>query len=210
MILVARGPIEKGEALLRGAVITLTRANKLFVALRVTSTIMNIHRRSILRTLLGSGLGLGLAGLGTIAALWGTAVARFLTPNVSKGPRGTFKAGLPADYRDGCVDTKHRQSHGVWIVRDTRQSRSRIYALHAACTHLGCLTVWHESQQQFRCPCHGSVFTKEGRNIAGPAPWPLERCAIRIAEDGQIEIDTGRTFRADGGEAERPESYVEA
>jgi cytochrome b6-f complex iron-sulfur subunit len=74
---------------------------------------------------------------------------------------------------------------------------------------IGCVTQWHESRQEFRCPCHGSAFTKEGRNVAGPARRPLERCAIRLAEDGQLEIDTGRTFQEQLGEWDNVESFVE-
>ena len=124
-------------------------------------------------------------------------------------PPRTFKAGLPSQYVEGQVETKYQPGHGVWVVRGTHAGRPRIYALHAACTHLGCVTQWHESRQEFRCPCHGSAFTKEGKNVAGPAPRPLERCAIRLTEDGQIEIDTGRTFQEQLGEWGNPESFVE-
>ncbi len=81
--------------------------------------------------------------------------------------------------------------------------------LRTTCTHLGCITRWEASQQKFRCPCHGSGFSREGINIEGPAPRPLERCAIRLLADGQLEIDRGRTFQAQLGEWDHPESYVE-
>jgi cytochrome b6-f complex iron-sulfur subunit len=171
---------------------------------------MNVNRRGVLRAMFGSALGLGLAGLGTVSALWAIAVARFMTPNVTNQPPRTFRAGKPADYAEGCVEPQYRESHGVWIVRQPHNGRSRIFALRTACTHLGCITLWQESQQRFRCPCHGSAFTKDGINVEGPAPRPLERCAIRIADDGRIEIDTGRTFCEERGEWGEPESFVEA
>jgi cytochrome b6-f complex iron-sulfur subunit len=177
---------------------------------------MDLDRRGLLRSLLGSALGLALAGLGGIAALWTAAIARFLTPNVTDQPPRTFKAGRPDQYSDGQVETKYQPGYGVWVVRGSRpllrsgaRGRPQIFALRAACTHLGCVTQWHEGRQEFRCPCHGSAFTKEGKNVAGPAPRPLERCAIRLAEDGQIEIDTGRTFQEQLGEWDNPESFVE-
>jgi cytochrome b6-f complex iron-sulfur subunit len=166
---------------------------------------MNFNRRGVLRTMFASALGVGLAGVGAVAALWATIVARFLTPNVANQPQRTFNAGLPADYAEGCVETKYGQTHGVWIVR----RESQLFALRTTCTHLGCITLWQESEQRFRCPCHGSAFTKEGVPVEGPAPRHLERCAIRIADDGQIEIDTSRTFREERGEWNRPESFVE-
>ncbi len=170
---------------------------------------MNLHRRELLGSLPGSALGLALAGLGGIAALWTAGIARFLTPNVTDQPPRTFKAGRPDQYADGQVETRYQPGHGVWVVRGRHGGRPQIFALRAACTHLGCVTQWHEGRQEFRCPCHGSAFTKEGKNVAGPAPRPLERCAIRLAEDGQIEIDTGRTFQEQLGEWDKPESFVE-
>jgi cytochrome b6-f complex iron-sulfur subunit len=170
---------------------------------------MNVHRRGMLQAVFGSTLGLTLAGWGAIASLWTFAVARFLTPNATNRPPRTFKAGSPADYADGRVETKYQQSHGVWVIRETHGGRPQIYALRTACTHLGCITLWQEGRQKFCCPCHGSAFTKEGINVEGPARRPLERCAIRLAADGQIEIDLGRTFRKELGQWNDPESFVE-
>ena len=171
---------------------------------------MNLNRRGLLRATFGSACGLGMAGLATVSALWATAIARFMTPNVTNQPPRTFKAGKPAEYANGSVETNYNASHGAWIVRQPHAGRSRIVALRTACTHLGCITLWQQSQQRFRCPCHGSAFTKEGINVEGPAPRPLERCAIRLADDGRIEIDTARTFRHDRGQWDDPESFVEA
>jgi cytochrome b6-f complex iron-sulfur subunit len=169
---------------------------------------MNFHRRGALRMIAGSALGVGVAALGAVVGLWTAAIARFMNPNVANQPSSTFRAGFPADYVDGRVETKYRQSHGVWVVRGTYRGKSQIYALRTVCTHLGCITVWQEGQQKFQCPCHGSGFTKEGINIEGPAPRPLERCAIRLAADGQLEIDCSRTFQEQLGEWENLESYV--
>ncbi len=170
---------------------------------------MNVHRRGALRTIFGSALGWGLAALGGVVGCWTAAIARLMTPNVLNQPASTFRAGFAADYPEGRVETKFGPSHGVWLVRDTCDGQPRIYALRTTCTHLGCITRWDESQQKFRCPCHGSGFSKTGINIEGPAPRPLERCAIRLLADGQLEIDRGRTFQQQLGQWESRESYVE-
>jgi cytochrome b6-f complex iron-sulfur subunit len=159
----------------------------------------------MLRAVFGSALGWGLAALAGTLGCWTAAIARLMRPNVLNQPASTFRAGFAADYPERHVETRFGTSHGVWVVR----GRSRIYALRATCTHLGCITRWEESQQKFRCPCHGSGFSKDGINIEGPAPRPLERCAIRLLGDGQLEIDRSRTFRAELGQWERPESFVE-
>ena len=171
---------------------------------------MNVNRRSALRTALRSALGLGLAALASVGGLWTAAIARFMSPNVVNETGRTFGAGFLSDYQQDRVETKYRESHGVWIVRATYGGRPRIFALRTACTHLGCVTIWQASEQKFQCPCHGSQFMKDGMNIAGPAPRPLERCAIRLADDGQLEVDPSRTFQEQLGQWEDPESYVEA
>jgi cytochrome b6-f complex iron-sulfur subunit len=119
-----------------------------------------------------------------------------------------FKAGRPEEYRSGEAHDRHKERHGVWIVCRELAGQRCFYALRTTCTHLGCITVWHPRERQFRCPCHGSSFSLEGINLAGPAPRPLERCAIRLAEDGQLEIDTGRLFHHERGQWDNPASYV--
>jgi len=84
--------------------------------------------------------------------------------------------------------------NGVW------QGQRQIFALRTICTHLGCVTIWQPSQRRFKCPCHGSGFYADGRNFEGPAPRALDRAAIRLADDGQLEIDTSRTFQAELGQ----------
>jgi Rieske Fe-S protein len=50
---------------------------------------------------------------------------------------------------------------------------SDIYALSLVCTHLGC-TV-NVTPETLVCPCHGSVFDREGAVLKGPSNRPLER-----------------------------------
>ena len=37
------------------------------------------------------------------------------------------------------------------------------------CRHLGCALNWNESLQRWECPCHGSLYDKEGRCLEGPS-----------------------------------------
>jgi cytochrome b6-f complex iron-sulfur subunit len=165
-------------------------------------------RRGILKAALGSLLGLGLAAMGCVTGLWAAAIARFMVPNAKAEPSRRFKAGLPGDYPPDHVETRFQQKHGVWVVHGVHDGQRRIFALRCACTHLGCITVWQAAQRRFKCPCHGSGFYADGVNFEGPASRPLERCAIRLAEDGQLEIDAGRTFRAELGQWDDPASFV--
>jgi len=38
-----------------------------------------------------------------------------------------------------------------------------IIAVSAACTHMGCIVQWQDSDHKFHCPCHGGVFTEYGK-----------------------------------------------
>jgi cytochrome b6-f complex iron-sulfur subunit len=138
------------------------------------------------------------------AVTTGAASLRYMFPNVLFEPSSTFKAGYPNEIQVGEVDEKFKQSNGVWLVRDA----GGIYALIAICTHLGCTPNWLQEEQKFKCPCHGSGYHKSGINFEGPTPRPLERCGIKLADDGQMLIDKSIRFRYEKGEWGRPGSYL--
>lgn len=141
---------------------------------------------------------LGSIGIALIGAL------RFMFPRVLFEPSPLFKAGYPEDYTVGKVSNKWKQDYGVWIVRD----KEGIYAILAICTHLGCTPNWLAGENKFKCPCHGSGFTKAGVNFEGPAPRALERLKIALSSDGQIVIDKSKKFLFEKGEWSKPSSIL--
>jgi len=165
-------------------------------------------RRGFLTAMFGSAVGIGLMALAAVGGLWTLAAVRFFFPNTSDEPADRFRTGLTHDYPPGHVETRYRESHGVWIVHGQYRGKWQIYALSTACTHLGCITLWLDAEQQFRCPCHGSGFSIDGVNHEGPAPRPLERYAICLTKDGQLEVDKSRVFREELGQWDDPASYV--
>ncbi|NQT14900.1 MAG: ubiquinol-cytochrome c reductase iron-sulfur subunit [Planctomycetes bacterium] len=165
-------------------------------------------RRGVLAAMFGSFLGLGMMALGAAGALWTLATGRFMLPNVVTEQASRFKVGFPHEYPAGRVETRFRDQHGVWVVHGIYQGKRQIYVLRTVCTHLGCIVIWQETEEKFKCPCHGSGFSKDGINFEGPAPRPLERYAIRIADDGQLEVDKSRMFQEELGQWEDPASYV--
>ena len=132
-----------------------------------------------------------LAGLGGSLA----ALLRFFIPQVTFDPPAMFKVGKPEEYMPGDVSERWKKKHRIWVIRDIPSDGGGIYAIYARCTHLGCTPNWLEGQRKFKCPCHGSGFRKTGINFEGPAPRPLERCTIALAEDGQIAVDINTRFR---------------
>jgi cytochrome b6-f complex iron-sulfur subunit len=141
-----------------------------------------------------------------LAGLVGTLfyVLRFLFPNVTYEPPLQFKAGLPTEFAPGRVDERFKEGFGTWIVRN----ELGLYALATTCTHLGCTPNWLEAEQKFKCPCHGSGFRKTGINFEGPAPRPLERYRIGLADDGQVLVDKSAKFQGEKGEWANPESFL--
>jgi cytochrome b6-f complex iron-sulfur subunit len=148
-----------------------------------------------------------LAAAATTAFTLG--LARFMMPNVLVEPPSNFKIGSPDDYPLGTVSTKWKSEFGVWIVHVEYDGKDVIYALSTICTHLGCTPNWLESEQKFKCPCHGSGFYKTGINFEGPAPRPLERYGIRVAEDGMLEVEKSLKYQEEMGQWTDATSYVE-
>jgi cytochrome b6-f complex iron-sulfur subunit len=165
-------------------------------------------RRGFLEIALGSFMAMGFTALSVTGGLFTLGLARFMFPNVLAEPPSRFKVGFKEGFPSGKVETKFVPQYGVWVVNGEFQGQQQIYALKTVCTHLGCTPNWLEAEQKFKCPCHGSGFYKDGVNFEGPAPRPLERYAIRVSDDGQLEIDKSKAFQEELGQWADPDSYV--
>ena len=151
---------------------------------------------------------LAWSAVGLIGAIWSLGIARFMMPNMVLELPSKFKVGPPGDFPPGTVSEKFKASRGIWIVNtDEYDGRGKIYALLSICTHLGCTPSWLEGEQKFKCPCHGSGFYISGINFEGPAPRPLERVGIRLAEDGMLEVDKSLKFQEELGQWSDPKSF---
>lgn len=159
------------------------------------------------RTLL-TALAIGFFALGVTFTAWTFAVVRFMFPNVLREPPSRFKVGFPDSFPPGSVDERFKAQFGVWVVNTEYNGEMQLVALKTVCTHLGCTPNWLDAEQKFKCPCHGSGFYKDGINFEGPAPRPLERYAIAIADDGQVEVDKSRIFQEEMGQWNDPSSFI--
>ena len=72
--------------------------------------------------------------------------------------------------------------HGKGVTKKTFivNTGKELFALSGVCTHLGCLTNWHRTENRFLCPCHGGQYDTQGNVVAGPPPAPLNRLPLKI------------------------------
>jgi cytochrome b6-f complex iron-sulfur subunit len=156
------------------------------------------------------GLAWGAFSAASAAAL--AATGRFMFPNVLNEPPQQFKAGFPNEYGTG-VDERWKEKFGIWLVRtpeDVVAKAAGFYALITTCTHLGCTPNFLSAENKFKCPCHGSGFRPTGINFEGPAPRPLERARVVLADDGQILVDKSRHFQYELGQWTDPEAFLKS
>jgi menaquinol-cytochrome c reductase iron-sulfur subunit len=140
-----------------------------------------------------------LTGIGTV--ILGIPFIASLVGSIRKSGAGEFIAissvdSLPVDepqrvvfsewVRDAFIyESKNRD---VWVIK---HSISDITVFSPICPHLGCSYNWDAAQRHFVCPCHGSVFTLEGKVIGGPAPRGLDTLPYRI-EEGKLYVEWER------------------
>jgi cytochrome b6-f complex iron-sulfur subunit len=141
---------------------------------------------------LGTGAGVVAIGAQAVASL------RSLVPNVTYDAPTTVKLGPPEEFPDGL---KFLPDERVFVFR----AGKTFHAISAVCTHLGC-TVRAEAlsrpeettvqgqplrlTHRFLCPCHGSKYSGDGTNVAGPAPKPLAWYRLSVSpDDGQLIVD---------------------
>jgi len=84
--------------------------------------------------------------------------------------------------------TGRGDAQGVFAVRTGSNTTGVDLVLDQTCTHLGCPVAWTPASSTFNCPCHGSVFDKQGDRTAGPAPKPLYKHNFRI-KDGHLWVE---------------------
>ena len=131
-----------------------------------------------------------LTGLGAVLASLAGLAGRYLYPlkairrqrRIFLAPASDIPAGRGRPYSlpDG----------GTALVADTGEG---IVALSDICPHLGCKVHYDAASAKFLCPCHGGVFEKDGKAIAGPPAdegKDLRRYAVtRVGDNLFIDIE---------------------
>ena len=125
---------------------------------------------------------------------------RFFFPRTLFEPSTICNLGYPSDYVLGVSD-RFKQKCRIYVVREP----TRVFAIFAKCTHLGCTPDWKPAENKFKCPCHGSGYTPEGINFEGPAPRPMDRARVELNAQGQIVANTAQLFMWDRSKGGRDE-----
>ena len=131
---------------------------------------------------------LGLGALGTLFQMVGSTLMGFLYPNALKTPPSTFSIGRPKDVfsQQGKVFlTKYK----TFVEVNGRKVRAQT----AVCTHLGCTVNLVETG--YSCPCHGSKYNREGGNVSGPAPRPLDFYVVYMGASGELMVDKSKIVK---------------
>ena len=126
-----------------------------------------------------------------------------LSPTLERRPREDWRRlGLLEEFPIGGVRTARVDLIGeaVHENRDSRDppqqkavfvwrsSEDEVIVYSRNCTDLSCPLTWDDGSGWFVCPCHGGIFTIEGKPVAGPPDRPMYRYDTRV-RDGVLEID---------------------
>ena len=177
------------------------RAGRIEVARQAEAR--KIARRSFLRVSIFAGLTLGL----------GSWIAGFLGFFNRRKPVGfggivtVIKASIPPAGADPAriSEGKFWLSHLLGAQGDVLQvgSTGGLLALYWKCPHLGCTVPWNAGFDGgavnfpgivgwFRCPCHGSTYSRAGVRVFGPAPRPMDTMLLSVNSDGSLSVNTGK------------------
>ncbi|HUF54086.1 MAG TPA: Rieske (2Fe-2S) protein [Dehalococcoidia bacterium] len=161
-----------------------------------------ITRRVFLLGGFWTGIGLALVGfLGSpLSFLWQRNIAGFGGPITISPDRVPEAGGNPNKIFEG--------RFYILNTEPTEATPGGLLALWQKCPHLGCTVpyrpefTFEQRQGWFRCPCHGSTYTKEaGVLVAGPAPRPMDVFPLAVNDDLSVTVQTGRQFEGTGSSA---------
>lgn len=138
---------------------------------------------------------LSIGWIASIVSIFGPGLAniRYLFPNVLYETPTAYKLKKPADYLPGTITFNEERK--LFIFHDRHGYR----AMSAVCTHLRCTVgpFGPGKNSTSLCPCHGSVFDRNGNVLSGPAPRPLPFFRLAMSPDERLQVDTQDVVGAD-------------
>ena len=172
-------------------------------------------RRNFIRASFWTGLGVTvMGGLGLFVD--------FIYPRNVKGFGGPVPAGNVVDYPVGGKPLPNSAGQFLIANLDPNDSADNgtdgaagLLALWRKCPHLGCTVPWAPNASVtevsteigwYKCPCHGSTYTRSGVRVFGPAPRSMDSMLIEIDDAGNITVQTGSIT---SGGPDNPERAVQ-
>jgi nitrite reductase/ring-hydroxylating ferredoxin subunit len=108
------------------------------------------------------------------------ALLRFFDYQPDPPPPTNFDLGMAANYPPGSR-TVIPSIPAILI-----HSKSGFIVLSLICTHLGCTVEVKEDG--FACPCHGSLFDRDGNVQRGPASQLLQKLRLEESPAGNLIV----------------------
>lgn len=92
-----------------------------------------------------------------------------------------------ADRRDAWTKFTQVPIGAVFLQR---QPKGKLLALSVVCPHAGCFVDYLEEQQGFLCPCHNSLFAKDGKlkDEQSPSPRPLDTLEVQVRNKNEVWV----------------------
>jgi len=142
---------------------------------------------------------LGFGSLFLSLGAMGTGALAYIFPRLTFEPSSKVAIGRPQDFQPGQM--KLISSAQVYVFHNS----SGLQAVSGICTHLGCSympftkgdPITYGCGTFAHCPCHGSIFCRDGDNVAGPAPRPLPFYTMELSPDGRVIVDKGAVALTD-------------
>ncbi len=142
-----------------------------------------------------------LAVFGAIAASFGSATKKFLTPVAAAAESaepvaaGSWKSigalsGIVGEDPVECTLSVERSAGWTKTVEDATVfvlPKHEHKVLSSVCPHEGCPVIWDKDSKNFLCPCHDSYFSDSGEKLSGPATQNLVELETRVAE-GELQV----------------------
>ncbi len=139
-------------------------------------TVQYIDRKDFMKQ-----VGIGFGAIMLMQCLQGCTESEIPDPDPGSGNGG--KLDITLDLNASSNASLNRKGGFVVIssskVIAAQTSSGTFIAVSSACTHQG-TTVAFQSNDTFRCPNHGSVFTTSGAVQTGPATQPLKKYNVSL------------------------------
>lgn len=152
-----------------------------------------MDRRTFIR-----GAGVGLLSMGAILGLGGVVTSAVVGPTLVNPPKLWVPVTALNNIPIGEVTTvtiRYELKNGFYTQQVSEpvivsRTDNELVCFNASCPHLGCMVKWDEHAGCLRCACHGGVFDRNGKVIAGPPPKSLGRYQFQV-DSGHLLVEVG-------------------